>query len=55
MIPRTSYPRVVEQVRESASAEERKGVHVSSADEHDLVGSKGTAHFVIKVRQAFVM
>ena len=31
----------------------REGVYVSSAEEHDLMGSKGTANFVIKwVRDA---
>jgi hypothetical protein len=34
------------QVKESAGSESRERVYVSSTDEHDLSGSKGTANFV---------
>lgn len=35
-------------VREGGGTEVRKAVEVSSAQQHELAGSKGTAHFVMK-------
>ncbi len=41
------------QVKNSSGEDVREGVYVSSAEEHDLAGSKGSANFVIKwVRDA---
>ena len=41
------------QVKNSSGEDVREGVYVSSAEEHELAGSKGTANFVIKwVRDA---
>ncbi len=41
------------QVKNSAGEDVREGVYVSSAEDHELAGSKGTANFVIKwVRDA---
>lgn len=36
------------QVQESGGAEVRRGVYVTSTEEAELSGSKGTAHFVMK-------
>ncbi|GIL76787.1 hypothetical protein Vretimale_8731 [Volvox reticuliferus] len=35
-------------VKESAGSEEKKGVYVTSTEEHELSGSKGTANLVMK-------
>eukprot|EP00198_Chlamydomonas_reinhardtii_P005159 XP_001694495.1 predicted protein [Chlamydomonas reinhardtii] len=35
-------------VKESAGSEEKKGVYVTSTEEHELNGSKGTANLVMK-------
>ena len=41
------------QVKNSSGEDTREGVYVSSAEEYELAGSKGTANFVIKwVRDA---
>ena len=41
------------QVKNSSGEDTREGVYVTSAEEHELAGSKGTANFVIKwVRDA---
>lgn len=36
------------QVKESAGSEERKGVYVTSTEEHELSGRKSTANLVMK-------
>ncbi|EFJ43749.1 hypothetical protein VOLCADRAFT_109954 [Volvox carteri f. nagariensis] len=35
-------------VKESAGSEEKKGVYVTSTEQHELSGSKGTANLVMK-------
>lgn len=41
------------QVKNSSGEDTREGVYVTSAEDHELAGSKGTANFVIKwVRDA---
>ncbi|KAG2483004.1 hypothetical protein HYH03_018085 [Edaphochlamys debaryana] len=35
-------------VKEGAGSEEKKGVYVTSLEEHELTGSKGTANLVMK-------
>lgn len=43
--PATAAVAPTMQVKESAGSETREGVRVSAAEEHELSGSKGTAHF----------
>lgn len=35
-------------LKETGGQEERRGVHVDDSEEHELTGSRGTAHFAMK-------